>query len=347
MSGNDSRAVDAREDADRFRHLFENVQDAVVEFELHGEEPVVATVNDAFCEMFGVNRGEVVGASLNDLIVPSERMTESNRFDQRTAAGKSNYAIVDRRTEDGLKTLLYRGIPYDGGDRGFALYTDLTDEIRQERELAVLNRVLRYNLSEDVDALLGHAEELAASVDDPELAATASALRERALALERTSEEARDLERVLDADPVLEPTPLGEVVQSALADVPLADYADVTVDVGDAPAVLSGGHLDRAVAALVDNAVRYADAETPVVEITARRTDDAVELTVRDRGPGLPDTERRLLTGDVDLTPLDHGSGLGLWLVRWIATAYDGAVAYDERDDGSAITLELRAATGD
>jgi len=340
----DDSSLEPREDAGRFQYLFEHVQDAVVEFELRDEEPIVATVNDAFCETFGVDRGEVVGASLNDLIVPSDRMTESDRFDQRTAAGKSNYAIVDRHTEDGLKTLLYRGIPYDGGDRGFALYTDLTDEIRQERELAVLNRVLRYNLSEEVDALLDATENLAASAEDPDVGDAAREIREHALALERTSEEARDVERVLDADPELEPTDLGDVVASALDDVPLADYADVTVDVAAAPPVTSGGHLDRAVAALVDNAIRYADAQTPSVRVTAERVDGAVALSVADEGPGLPDDERRLLTGDVEPTPLDHGSGLGLWLVRWIATAYDGAVTYEERDDGGAVTLELRAA---
>ncbi len=345
MEGNDSSPLEPRQDAGRFQYLFENVQDAVVEFELHGEEPVVATVNDSFCEMFGVDREDVVGESLNDLIVPSERMTESNRFDQRTAAGKPNYAIVDRRTEDGLKTLLYRGIPYDGGDRGFALYTDLTDEIRQERELAVLNRVLRYNLSEEVDALLDHAERLAEGVDDPALADSAQTIMERTLALDRMSEEARDLERVLDADPQLSPRVLEDAVQSALDDVPLAEYANVTIDVDDVPRVLSGGHLDRAVAALVDNAIRYTDAQTPDVRILAEDAGDAVALTVSDDGPGLPAQERRILTGEVELTPLDHGSGLGLWLVRWITTAYDGTVTYEEgASGGSDVTLELRAA---
>ncbi|NIB99336.1 ATP-binding protein [Halobacterium sp. R2-5] len=345
MEGHDSDALERGGDAARFRYLFENVQDAIVEFELRDEEPFVATVNDSFCELFGADRQEVLGESLNDLIVPSEYGSESSRFDQRTAAGKPNYAIVDRRTEDGLKTLLYRGIPYDGGDGGFALYTDLTDEIRQERELAVLNRVLRYNLSEEVDALLEHAERLADGVDDPALADDAAAVRERALALYRTSEEARDVERVLDADPALEPTDLGDVVDGALGDLQLAEYADVRVDVGDVPQVLSGGHLDRAVAALVDNAIRYADAQTPEVRITAERTGETVALTVSDDGPGLPDDERRLLTGEVDVTPLDHGSGLGLWLVRWIVTAYDGAVSYTENDGGgSDVTLALAAA---
>lgn len=346
MASNDSRSPDTRRDTRRFQYLFENVQDAIVEFELHDEVPIVATVNDSFCEMFGVDREDVVDESLNDLIVPGKRMTESDRFDQRTAAGKLNYAIVDRRTEHGLKTLLYRGIPYDDGDRGFALYTDLTDEIRQERELAVLNRVLRYNLSEEVDPLLEHSERLVENVSDPGLVDSAQKIKKSTLALDRMSDEARDLERVLDANPKLEPTNLNEAVQDALDDVPLVEYADVTVDLGDIPSVLSGGHLDRAIAALLDNAIRYTDAQTPEVRITGDTAAETVALTVSDDGPGLPDKERGILTGEVELTPLDHGSGLGLWLVRWIVTAYDGDVSYEERTNGgSDITLELASAS--
>ncbi|WP_435101472.1 ATP-binding protein [Halarchaeum sp. P4] len=346
MKRDESQTVGAPVNAEQFRYLFENVQDAVVEFELRDEDPIVALVNESFCEMFGVTPEEAVGSSLNDLIVPSKRVTESNRFDRRTAAGKRNYAIVDRLTEDGLKTLLYRGIPHDGGDRGFALYTDLTDEIRRERELAVLNRVLRYNLSAEVDTLLERAEYLLDAVDDPDLADAARDIRTSTLALERMTEEARDIERVLDADPDLEPAALDDAVQSALEDVALVDYADVTVELGDVPPVRSGGHLDRAIAALVDNAIRHTDARTPSVRIHATQTDETVALTVSDDGPGLPEQEHRLLTGEVELTPLDHGNGLGLWLVRWITTAYNGAVTYEERaDGGSDITLELASAS--
>jgi len=330
--------------AERFRHLFENVQDAVVEFEFEDEEPVIRTVNDAFRSLFGLDGEKLVGTSLNDHIVPNDQRAQSDRFDRRTAAGKSNYAIVDRRTEDGVQTLLYRGIPYRDGERGFAIYTDLTDEIRQERELAVLNRVLRYNLSSEVGELTDHAERLIDGVEDPELAASAEAVRESALVLERMSKEARDVERALAADPDLEATTLDDVVADAVADVQLVSHADVSVDVADAPDVMTGGHLDRAVAALVDNAIRYADTPSPNVRVTAADHGDRVALRVRDEGPGLPEQERRLLTGEMRPTPLDHGSGLGLWLVRWIVTAYDGTVSYEETEGGGEITIELRPA---
>lgn len=339
---NGSSRTDPAGDA-RFRQLFDGLQDAVVDFELQDGEPVIRAFNDGFRELFGVDE-TVVGTPLNELIVPRDRTPRSNRFDERTAAGKSNRAIVSRRTESGVQTLLYRGIPYQDGDRGFAVYTDLTAEIRQERELAVLNRVLQDNLSSEVDALTDHAERLLADLEGSDLADTARAIRTSASALERLGHEARDIERVLDADPDLEPVEISGAVEATLDDLRVVNHADVAVDVGGVPPVMASEHLDKAISALVDNAIRHADRSTPPVRITATQSDGTVAITVRDSGSGLPEQERHLLTGDVDPTPLEHGDGLGLWLVRWIVTASGGSVAYHERDDGSEITLELAAA---
>jgi signal transduction histidine kinase len=337
-SGTD-RAADVR-----FRQLFDGLQDAIVDFEFDDGEPVIRAVNDGFRELFGVDE-TIVGTPLNELIVPSDRAPRSDRFDERTAAGKPNRAIVSRRTESGVQTLLYRGIPYQGGARGFAVYTDLTDEIRQERELAVLNRVLRDNLSSEVDTLIDHAERLLVEIDEPNLTDEARAIRTSASALERLSQEARDIERALDAAPDLDPVAVPAAVEAALDDLRVVDHADVTVDVDGVPPVMASVHLDQAIAALVDNAVRHAGGSSPSVRITATRSGESITVTVSDSGPGLPERERRLLTGEVEPTPLDHGDGLGLWLVRWIVTASGGSVTYRERDDGgSEIALELAAA---
>ena len=332
-------------DAERFRHLFEHVQDAIVDFEFVDDEPIVREVNDAFVDLFGYESAAITGESLNDLIVPSWLAGESDEFDERTASGEHNHAVVDRQTKNGVKTVLYRGVPYDDGDRGFAIYTDLTDEIRQERQLAVLNRVLRHNLRNEVNVLAGNAEDLLVAADSPRVEAAAETIRDSALTLSRLGDEARDIERVLDADPDLEPTELEPVVAAARDAAPLTERAAVSVDVGDAPPALTGGHLDRALAALLDNAVRHSEQDVPSVSVAAEGADERVSLTVADDGPGLPDRERRLLTGDLELTPLDHGNGLGLWLVRWIVTAYGGSIEYTARPNGgSAISLWLVAA---
>ena len=76
----------------RFRHLFDDVPDAVVEFEFVDGEPVVRAVNDAFVDLFGYDREETLGEPLNEFIVPRQLRDQSARFDERTAAGKTNDA---------------------------------------------------------------------------------------------------------------------------------------------------------------------------------------------------------------------------------------------------------------
>ncbi|MFC6623041.1 sensor histidine kinase [Novosphingobium panipatense] len=75
---------------------------------------------------------------------------------------------------------------------------------------------------------------------------------------------------------------------------------------------------------LLDNAGRYGDPGTPIV-IRCRRLPDALELSVIDRGPGLPaGEEQRVFETFTRLAGSDrvrHGTGLGLAIVKGFAEA--------------------------
>jgi len=54
--------------------------------------------------------------------------------------------------------------------------------------------------------------------------------------------------------------------------------------------------------------------------------------------------ERQVLLGGNDITPLLHGNGLGLWLVKHIVTQSGGRLAFEENDpDGSIVELRFPA----
>ncbi|WP_435183732.1 PAS domain S-box protein [Halobellus sp. EA9] len=130
---------------DPYEHLIERVQDAVVKFELVDGEPIVRDVNRAFADIFGYATAAICGDSLNDWIVPEWLLDEAERLDEQTGAGEVNYQRVKREIDTGLREFLYRGIPYARDDRpidGSAVYTDITDFVRQQHRLQVLNRVL-------------------------------------------------------------------------------------------------------------------------------------------------------------------------------------------------------------
>ncbi|MET9687899.1 ATP-binding protein [Streptomyces sp. NPDC006514] len=97
-----------------------------------------------------------------------------------------------------------------------------------------------------------------------------------------------------------------------------------------APVPASGdpARLERALANLVDNALRYARAE---VVVRAAAHDGWAVLEVTDDGPGIPEADRdrvfeRFVRLDADRGRASGGTGLGLAIAREIARAHGGDV---------------------
>ena len=99
---------------------------------------------------------------------------------------------------------------------------------------------------------------------------------------------------------------------------------------------------------LVENASNYSP-DGGVIEIRARRDGPEVEITVADRGPGIPpgDLSRifeRFYRVDRSRTRDPGGTGLGLSIVRHLIELHDGRVSAANRDGGGAVfTVRLRA----
>ncbi|MFE3291118.1 DUF4118 domain-containing protein [Rhodococcus sp. NPDC059234] len=150
--------------------------------------------------------------------------------------------------------------------------------------------------------------------------------------------------------PSLRPVYLEEVVHRALVGVGVgtpvlgrAGRERVQVDVGGHAVAADSGLLERVIANLVDNALRYAP-DSPV-RIAAADVGDRVLITVADTGPGVArgaedqifDSFQRL--GDRDNST---GVGLGLSVVRGFVEAMGGTVsATDTPGGGLTMVVDL------
>ena len=338
----------------RFRELFERLADPVVEVRYDDTEPIVLSVNPAFEETFGYDEATLVGEPLNEHIVP-DRVEDDTPLDREAAAGEWTSAEVVREAADGPRLFLFRGIPFSHGDqqRGFGVYTDVTDKESQQRYHEVLNRLLRHNLRNDLNVILGLADQLTAALETGETETTAvgERLKQRAFDLVETTQRARELESVIDrSETATEPVVVGDLVAEA-CETYCEEYphAEINCTTDRSVVGVAGPALREAVVELIENAVEHTTAEPTVgVRVDRRPETDSVVITVADDGPGIPDDERAVVVGDRPITPLDHGSGLGLWLAKWIVEAYGGELAFvgpDSALGGAAIELRVRRAT--
>ncbi|MEU9013646.1 sensor histidine kinase KdpD [Streptomyces sp. NPDC048479] len=148
--------------------------------------------------------------------------------------------------------------------------------------------------------------------------------------------------------PLIRVTDLDEVVPMALVGVPVES---VELDIPETlPMVaVDRGLLERSVANIVENAVKYSPDATPVT-VSASTLGDRVEVRVADRGPGVPDDAKDRIFepfqryGDA---PRGAGVGLGLAVARGFVDAMGGTlIAEDTPGGGMTMVLTLRAAPG-
>jgi heavy metal sensor kinase len=105
---------------------------------------------------------------------------------------------------------------------------------------------------------------------------------------------------------------------------------------GDVRVVADRARVEQALGNLVENALRHGRGD---VVLSAARVDRAVELHVRDSGPGfppgfLPSAFERFTRADAGRT--GGGAGLGLAIVAAIASAHGGRAAASNRPEGGA-----------
>jgi len=304
--------------------VFENATAASL---LHGDDSPSAARDTVLALLGSAADGKAESASVNiDGPPPRTLRFEASPLhdEQRTLGGV--VVIDDQSTRD----------------RHESARREFVDNIGQE-------------LKRPVGALGLLAETLAAEKDPAVVARLSRRLQNEAQRVSRVVDDLMLLSR-MDADehPAPEAVPVHLVVAQAAERVrAAAQDKDITVNFGEPAQRLSvmgdRRQLVAAVYNLLDNAVKYSPTRS-VVEVRGRQDGDWVDVSVRDQGMGIPESDLEHIFERfyrVEGARARHvgGTGLGLAIVRHVVGNHRGEVRV-ESEEGKGSTFVVRLPAG-
>jgi len=343
--------VRERTDEDRrdwFEALLEHSSDLITVVKPDG---TVRYQSPSIEPVLGYERGAVRGRDFFEFLHPDDKQEVRERVAEITGASSS---VVTRmefrfREADGSWAWLESIASYrpDASITGIVLNSrDVTARKENYQQAVVLNRVLRHNLRNGLNVILGYADRLT-DADTPSITDNAERIRSTAEDLHDATTYVSDLSDILESHASQHRHDVAALVRATVRSL-AEDHPNVTFDC-DLPGELhvsAAPKLDVALDHVIRNAVEHNDATDPRVEVVVRPPTDGeyAEVVVADNGPGIPQQEREVLLRGEE-TPLKHSSGLGLWMLNWIITRSGGRIAVDENEPrGSRVTIELPTA---
>jgi|GEM_PF-1241430 PAS domain S-box-containing protein len=333
-----------KQELERYETIVQTAGDPIYTLDQDGR---FTSVNDSFEELTGYDSEEVIGEPA-DLVIPEDGIrTAESAIAELLATDEDGQRTVELtvETRDGDRRTCEVAIALMPGDEfqgTVGVVRDLTELKGNRQRLAVLDRVLRHNLRNNMNVVAGRASTLADHEDDT-VVAVAREVERAATDVLTMAEKARTFQQALgDRANEYYDSDLRDVVADAVQAIECEHAnADVTFELADDPLVVqSTDAVTLAVRELIENAVVHNPSDEPRVRVTAEQHGDDAFVVVADDGPEIPAEETNALTGGVE-TPLDHASGLGLWLVQWTATSFGGDLAFETSDDGNVVTLRL------
>ena len=276
----------------------------------------------------------LIGTKIEEFICDSSELSDEEPPD-----------VIKLAVNGGTRTFSIEtsSISYGRGVTGkIVVLSDITALKEREEELdllkEVLSRIFRHNIRNDLNVIAGFAAIIRDSTGG-ETAQSAGRIHTRAVKVVEQAAKARKIETVLSYSET-DRRSLNEYLLKVKQNVPAELLEYVSFEADD---VVVDAHprFDLALAELIENAISHHSGDEPIaVRVTTDVSPSGATIIVEDNGPGLPPSEFAVLEAGEE-TDLEHGSGIGLWLVYWIVSRSNGTLSVEASDSGTQVRIRL------
>ncbi|WP_233516876.1 ATP-binding protein [Haloferax sp. Atlit-6N] len=326
----------------RYERLFESAEEAIVVVDVESNE--IAECNRAACELFGYSKFELQRLDPSSVIQFEDgcEFTEFTEHLSQQDAGVTKTLICTTQWGQSVHAeASAAAIEHAEQQSVLLLIRDISERVRRQKQIRVLNRVLRHNIRNSINVVNGYGELIYESTADDEVSAFAEKVVDRSKELLDLSEKSRTVSNALQAGDELQSLDVVAVldrIRAALSDE--YPHARIELTAPESAQVFGNSYLQTALYELCENAIVHSTQDAPLVDISVTEAQSAVTVRIEDRGTGISEQELAMLEGEE--TALRHGSGLGLWMVNSVVDGIGGELDIStDSTRGSVVTVSL------
>lgn len=305
------------------------------------DEETILSINPAGALMFGSEPDAMKGVAL-ERFLPLTRTTVERGETTATRADDTTFPIGFSRTR------------LRDQDGSLVVFQDLT-EIRQlqahaahAERLAALGRLassLAHEIRNPLGSISGSVQMVseAPELDDEDRELLGIVLKEverlNALVTSMLDVSRPSLPNPTDVDAAQIAEELASVARQ---DTTLGSVAIEVESAGPTVARVDPDQIRQLLWNLLKNAIQVSPPKQTVT-LSLGLDEDSLVLSVRDRGPGIPEEDRETLF-DMFVSKRNHGIGLGLALVKQIVDAHQGTIEVHGCEPGTEMRVRLPSA---
>ena len=222
---------------------------------------------------------------------------------------------------------------------------DITRHYDTHHRAELFWRVLRHNLRNEAAIIIGCAEQAMKGESQPP-EEVISTIHSRGEKLGNIATSVKQIEHaVTDSQTSIVRVSAASAVRDVAnrlgteypdADIQVSERARMWIDANDA--------FEYALVHAVENAIVHSNDEAPVVDITIGPSANTgrAEIRIEDTNSPIPPEEIAALSSPTVTTNTSHGSGIGLFVMKWCVESLGGEVSFESRDaGGNAVCLLL------
>jgi cell cycle sensor histidine kinase DivJ len=378
---NSAFAVYERGQVAAYRHLVENVQDAVLRFDADG---AVVFVSKSSERLFGCRRFELSGSGLIERIHVLDRPAYMTAFSEATHGGRTRIVEVRMRRDDPVEparlphfawvevslTPVLEREPDEARHEVVALLRDVTERHRQDAEMREARQAaeeasraksrflatIGHELRTPLNAIVGFSEMMTSGV----VGELSPAHREYAQIIHNSGHHLLDVVKMLldmsrleagkfelsteAFEPGLLVEPCFRMVDQLARERHVRLVAEVPRSL---PAIVADERAIRQVLInLLSNAIKFSH-EKGVVTVSMKRQGAMLAIAVRDDGIGMDEKAigrigEPFFQAQDGLERRYEGTGLGLSIVKGLVDLHDGTLRASSRPgEGTVLTVLL------